>query len=372
MADLSQDMVDFPQQTIDLSGQMMDLSQQITNLNSQLHKALHLKTLGQDAVPLQSPAQLITNHPTLFVDENTSLIDLGNGDDDDDDDDELEESQSTPSNASTHRSLTAANIFPESGQEFLLGRGESLFGPQPTTSDVSDTYRHLAATHISPLSDQEFLFGRSISRLQPLTNNFQQQPFIPQLSPLPNFLPLQIGQAKPPPRYHEYGDCGETLPLSVMTSGLKWTGSEEIRSVAMYVSKIQAIASIPDDGPIGVPIRLKSPCLNCLSLMGRIPETVRMLAGSGLSHNINWISRNQPVLFSEVQARAAYRAFSSQAPSVFSSYNDFSVSAAYETTEEGIYAILEACTVSNTNPFLSADQRRYLLQLWEEFIIPFR
>lgn len=97
-----------------------------------------------------------------------------------------------------------------------------------------------------------------------------------------------------------------------------------------------------------------------------------MLAATGWSDNIDWISGNRQVLASEVQRRVAYGVFSFRESNVPLTHYDFLISVAYEATQEEIYIILEAYTVANVSPFVSKEQKKYLLELWEEFIIPFR
>lgn len=169
----------------------------------------------------------------------------------------------------------------------------------------------------------------------------------------------------PIPYYHQYGDCGESLPLVAMTNLLRLTGRAEVRSVSAFTTKLREMAFVLENGPIRVPLRLRDPCLNCESLMQRLPGTVNMLAASGWSHDMHWVAVNHPAYApgTDPPSREFYT----------SSKNcEFSLSAAYGATREEIYATLEVCTLANTNPFIFANPRKYLADLWYGFIVPYR
>lgn len=116
-----------------------------------------------------------------------------------------------------------------------------------------------------------------------------------------------------------------------------------------------------------VPVRLRDPCLNCESLMQRLPGTVNMLAASGWSQDISWVAVNQPACVPgglRSTLGASYE---------MSGRYEFSLSAAYRATREEIYSTLEVCTLANGNPFIfSADIKRYLADLWYSFVVPYR
>lgn len=223
---------------------------------------------------------------------------------------------------------------------------QSLVPLQLPVQRVAPVHSPLSKVHASPVP--------------PLSS--APTPFVPPTHPSPVPLPLHTASASLIPRYHDYGDCGETLPLAAMT---RVTTREEVRSVAVFITKIRTITSITDVEHIRGSIRLRDPCLNCISLMQRAPENVKVLAGSGWSSNITWTEGSSQTVISEEQSKASDRAPSFQALR-------FPLSDAYEATHEEIYAILEASTVSNTNPFLTTNQKQTLSILWQEFIIPFR
>lgn len=195
-----------------------------------------------------------------------------------------------------------------------------------------------------------------------LPNGFLPQPVSAPLAPKnqPSGSPAVSG-------YHQYGDCGESLPLAVMTNLLKLTGRAEIRSISVFTTRLRSMAFVLEDGPIMTPVRLRDPCLNCENLMQRLPGTVNMLAASGWSRDISWVAVNQSVRVPGVLRSTLGTSYET------SGKYEFSLSAAYGATREEIYSTLEVCTLANANPFIfSADIRRYLTDLWYGFVVPYR
>lgn len=166
--------------------------------------------------------------------------------------------------------------------------------------------------------------------------------------------------------YHEYGDCGETLPLPTMVNASKLVGQGEIRSLAVFTSVFRGMSSISRDGPIPG-IRLKDPCLNCKSLMQATPENISILSGTGSGLALDWTIETKAGSVPNVQ-KLEHGAGIGQFPAAY----NLMLSAVYSTTRQEIYHILEVWTVRNTDPSLSAVHKRALATLWLEFVVPFR
>jgi hypothetical protein len=174
----------------------------------------------------------------------------------------------------------------------------------------------------------------------------------------PNFFPVT---PKPQARLYEYGDCSETLPLSVAASFSSPIGPAiEVHSLAAFTSQLCDIKSIAEDGTLDLSIPLKEPCKNCKSLMERIPGRARILAGSGMSDNVQWT----------VEKRGG-NVHHKQLQHILSGYNGFSYSAAYAANENTIYETLKVWTLQNDGA-LRADVRTNLATMWHEFIAPYR
>jgi hypothetical protein len=172
---------------------------------------------------------------------------------------------------------------------------------------------------------------------------------------------VALNSAPTPPiskPYHEYGDCGETLPFPTMLNVCKLAGKGEIRSLAVFSSVFRNMPFIPMDGPI-TGIKLKDPCLNCKALMQTIPNSISVLAGTGAGLALDWtVEGGLDIKLHEPSAK----------PTGY----DLALSAAYSATKAEIYHTLEMWTVRNTSPLLSVSQKQSLATLWKEFIVPFR
>lgn len=247
---------------------------------------------------------------------------------------------------------------PQNAQYSNPFHNQSLY-PLYQTAGNNSAYYPAASIPSPPMSALEFAPKQWAGGLP---NGFAPQPVFGPLTPKPQPLgsPAVSG-------YHQYGDCGESLPLAVMTNLLKLTGRAEVRSVSAFTTKLRSMAFVLEDGPIMVPVRLRDPCLNCESLMQRLPGTVNMLAALGWSQDISWVAVNQPACVPgglRSTLGASYE---------MSGRYEFSLSAAYGATREEIYSTLEVCTLANANPFIiSADIKRYLADLWYSFVIPYR
>lgn len=200
-----------------------------------------------------------------------------------------------------------------------------------------------------------------------LTDALAPRDYIPQMPLAPTIQSSNQYQCVTTPRYHEYGDCGESLPLAVMKKLSTLAGRAEVRSVAAFTAKLRCISSVPEDGTIKESIRLRGPCLNCKSLMRQFPATVNVLAASGWSDNIQWVGGYQSAYVSEVPPAHPFQTTYTPSCNI-----DFSLSAAYGATKEGIYVILKIYTLSNKNPFIPTDTRKNLVDLWYDFIVPCR
>lgn len=200
------------------------------------------------------------------------------------------------------------------------------------------------------------------------SNALASPDYIPQMPLAPTIQSSNRYQCVTTPRYHEYGDCGESIPLAVMKKLSTLAGQAEVRSVAAFTTKLRCISSVPEDGTIKESIRLRGPCLNCKSLMQQFPATVNVLAASGWSDNIQWVGGGyQPAYVSEVPPAHPFQTTYTPSCNI-----DFSLSAAYGATKEGIYAILKIYTLSNKNPFIATDIKKNLVDLWYDFIVPYR
>jgi len=179
--------------------------------------------------------------------------------------------------------------------------------------------------------------------------------------------------AKP---YHEYGDCGETLPLPAMVSATKLLGGGEVRSLAVFTSVFRNMPYITKDGPIAG-MKLKDPCLNCKALMQTIPSEISILAGTGSGCALDWIVEKAASAPATTTAVTTATAPPAPIPPMIGSaptpqgYN-LVLSTAYSATKPDIYHLLETWTLNNTTPTLPAHQKASLSTLWKEFILPFR
>ncbi|CAZ81932.1 unnamed protein product [Tuber melanosporum] len=179
--------------------------------------------------------------------------------------------------------------------------------------------------------------------------------------------------AKP---YHEYGDCGETLPLPAMVSATKLLGGGEIRSLAVFTSVFRNMPYITKDGPIAG-MKLKDPCLNCKALMQTIPSEISILAGTGSGCALDWIVEKAASASTTCTTATTTTAPSTSVPPMVGSaptpqgYN-LILSTAYSATKPDIYHLLETWTLNNTTPTLPEHQKASLRTLWREFILPFR
>lgn len=235
---------------------------------------------------------------------------------------------------------------------------EMRYNPYPMAGGES-AYYPLAATPHLPISGTSFAPGQFAGSIPVATPFIPRIPLVPQIQ-LPARPPEVTAQ-----RFHLYGDCSESLPLTVMSNIWKMTGTSEVRSVAVFVTKLRSALSIPEDGPIRASIRLRDPCLNCKSLMQRLPETVAILGGSGYSHNICWTMGNKPAYVSGVHTTP-------QVGYPPRGYDNFSLSAAYGANQEQIFAVLEVYALSHRSPFLSANLRDSLVEVWCALVVPYR
>ncbi|CUS10994.1 unnamed protein product [Tuber aestivum] len=178
--------------------------------------------------------------------------------------------------------------------------------------------------------------------------------------------------------YHEYGDCGETLPLPAMVSATRLLGGGEIRSLAVFTSVFRNMPYITKDGPIAG-MKLKDPCLNCKALMQTIPSEISILAGTGSGCALDWIVEKAVSAPSATTAATTPTTTTPPTPippmigstPTPQGYN-LILSTAYSATKQDIYHLLETWTLNNTTPTLPAHQKASLGTLWREFILPFR
>lgn len=239
--------------------------------------------------------------------------------------------------------------------------GQSPYPFCPTPGNNSGYYCPATGIPSPPLSALGFTPRQWTGSLPSPTNGFPPPPVSAPLAP-----PTQSSTGVPIPGYHQYGDCGESLPLAVMTNLFRLTGRAEVRSVSAFTTRLRDMAYILEDGPIMAPVRIRDPCLNCEDLMQRLPRSVGMLAASGWSHDICWVTVNRP-------AGAPAVRYGFETPYSVSGKCEFSLSAAYGAVREEIYSTLEMCALANGNPFIfSADVNRYLAELWHGFIVPYR
>ncbi|RPA99649.1 hypothetical protein L873DRAFT_1767469 [Choiromyces venosus 120613-1] len=180
--------------------------------------------------------------------------------------------------------------------------------------------------------------------------------------------------AKP---YHEYGDCGETLPLPAMVSATKLLGGGEIRSLAVFTSVFRNMPYITKDGPIAG-MKLKDPCLNCKALMQTISPEISILAGTGSGCTLDWIVEKAAASPTTPSDPSTPTTTTTVPPTIDTTttttpqgYN-LILSTAYSATEADIYHLLETWTLNNTTPSLPARQKSSLGTLWRDFILPFR
>lgn len=179
--------------------------------------------------------------------------------------------------------------------------------------------------------------------------------------------------AKP---YHEYGDCGETLPLPAMVSATKLLGGGEVRSLAVFTSVFRNMPYITKDGPIAG-MKLKDPCLNCKALMQTIPSEISILAGTGSGCALDWIVEKAASASTTTTTATTTTTPPTPIPPMIGStptpqgYN-LILSTAYSATKPDIYHLLETWTLNNTTPTLPEHQKASLRTLWKEFILPFR
>ncbi|PWW75896.1 hypothetical protein C7212DRAFT_352239 [Tuber magnatum] len=187
--------------------------------------------------------------------------------------------------------------------------------------------------------------------------------------------PALAPAAKP---YHEYGDCGETLPLPAMVSATRLLGGGEIRSLAVFTSVFRNMPYITKDGPIAG-MKLKDPCLNCKALMQTIPSEISILAGTGSGCALDWIVEKAASVSSATTTATTPTTTTPPTPippmvgstPTPQGYN-LILSTAYSATKQDIYHLLETWTLNNTTPTLPAHQKASLGTLWREFILPFR
>ncbi|KAF8526420.1 hypothetical protein BDD12DRAFT_904235 [Trichophaea hybrida] len=158
-----------------------------------------------------------------------------------------------------------------------------------------------------------------------------------------------------------YGDCCETLPLAIAASISSKIGPEtEVRSMAAFTSELCHIGSITDDGKPDLSINLKQPCKKCKGLMERIPGSATMLAGSGTSQDVHWVTEKRGDVDNSLIRYVSL------------GYSRFSYSAAYAANEEMIYEMIKIWTIGSVGVFVRADIRENLATMWDEFIIPYR
>ncbi|KAF8247179.1 hypothetical protein K440DRAFT_661574 [Wilcoxina mikolae CBS 423.85] len=162
-------------------------------------------------------------------------------------------------------------------------------------------------------------------------------------------------------RIYGYGDCAETLPLAVVASVSSQAGFTEVSCLTAFTAKLCGIQSIADDGSVRWTIPLLPPCDNCKSLMGRIPGTARVLAGSGRSNAVRWTVEKQGQYICGDELHHASL-----------TYNRFSYSAVHSADVAGIYRMLEQWTLKNRGLIWQEDVRMHLAIMWHEFILPYR